>query len=80
MNNNILKDLVETSGDLEKYNYRKQQNDKLLKYFESNKINAIFINSAGWILNIPIPIHDLAPPATLPIPGIKTNINKIKTK
>ena len=34
--------------------------------------------SLGWIPNEPIPNHDLLPFLILPIPGIKTNISKIK--
>ena len=50
----------------------------LLKYLLTKIIKDNFINSLGWIPKLPIPNQLLLPFLILPIPGIKTNIKRIK--
>ena len=50
----------------------------LAKYLETKIIKPILANSEGWIPKEPIPNQLLAPFLTLPIPGIRTRISKIK--
>ena len=47
------------------------------RYFDTNIVKAILENSDGWIPNGPIPNQERDPFLSLPIPGIRTNINNI---